>query len=108
MESVGLSNVQLDYLAREDPLLKPYYRGTLPCDGLLSKPSHKECAYIVNTDDKGKPGKHWMALWTKGNVCKVMDSYGLPIEIYGVKPLEAWLKQWKYVVSNGQSPKCEQ
>ena len=67
------------------------------------KPSHKECAYIVNTDEKGKSGEQWMALWTKGNVCEVMDSYGLPIEIYGAKPLEAWLRQWKFVVSNGQS-----
>ena len=32
-----------------------------------------------------------------------MDSYALPIEVYGAKPLEDWLKRWKYVVSNGQS-----
>ena len=59
--------------------------------------------YIVNTDKKGQPGKHWIALWTRDNLCKVMDSYALPINVYGAKPLEDWLKQWKYVVSNGQS-----
>ena len=60
-------------------------------------------AYIVNTDKKGQPGKHWIALWTRDNLCEVMDSYALPINVYGAKPLEDWLKQWKYVVSNGQS-----
>ena len=35
--------------------------------------------------------------------CEVMDSYGLPMEVYGATPLEAWLKQWKYVGCNGHS-----
>ena len=67
MESVALSNVQLDYLARQDPFLKPYYRGALPCDGLPTNASHKQSAYIVNTDEKSQPGKHWIA-----PVCRVM------------------------------------
>ena len=103
MESVALSNIQLDYLAREDPLLKPHYRGAVPCDGLPKKPNPRTSAYIVNTDEKGKPGRHWIALWTQGNICEVMDSYALPIEFYKATPLETWLKRWKYVVSNGKS-----
>ena len=103
MESVALSNEQLDYLARDDPLLKAYFRGVFPCDGLPSKPRGQQSAYIINTDKKGQPGKHWIALWTRDNLCEVMDSYALPIEVYGAKPLEEWLKKWKYVVSNGQS-----
>ena len=103
MESVALSNVQLDYLARQDPCLKPYYRGALPCDGLPTNASHQQSAYIVNTDEKSQPGKHWIALWTRDNVCEVMDSYGLPVEIYEAKPLEIWLKRWPTIVANGQS-----
>ena len=104
MESVALSNEQLDYLARDDPLLKAYFRGVFPCDGLPDKKYRgRQNAYIVNTDKKGQPGKHWMALWTRDNLCEVMDSYALPIEVYGAQPLEDWLKKWKYVVSNGQS-----
>ena len=61
MESVALSNVQLGYLAREDPLLKPYYRGALPCDGLPKNPRGQQSAYIVNKDKKGQPEKHWIA-----------------------------------------------
>ena len=41
---------------------------------------------IVNTDKKGRPGKHWIVLWTRDQVCEVMDSYGLPLTIYGVNP----------------------
>ena len=91
--------MQLDYLAREDPLLKPNYRGALPCDALPSNASCKKSAYIVNTDEKGQPGKRWIALWMQDKVFEVMDSYGLPLEFYGAK----LLKKWKYVVSNGQS-----
>ena len=64
-------NVQLDYLAREDPLLKPNYRGALPCDALPSNASCKKSAYIVNTDEKGQPGKRWIALWMQDKVFEV-------------------------------------
>ena len=35
--------------------------------------------YIVNTDPHDRPGQHWLAVWTDGNVCEVLDSYALPI-----------------------------
>ena len=108
MESVALSNVQLDYLARDDPLLKAYFPGVFPCDGLPDKNKDKKYrgrqnAYIVNTDKKGRPGKHWIALWTRDDLCEVMDSYALPICVYSAKPLEDWLQHYPYVVSNEQS-----
>ena len=28
-------------------------------------------AYIVNTDPRDQPGKHWIALWTHDNVCEL-------------------------------------
>lgn len=96
MELVALRYIQLKYLAKEDPLLKPYYDGASACDRLPKKLSHKERGYIVKTDEEGK---HWISVWTKGNVCEVMDSYGLPVENYGAKPLEEWrLNQWKFVL----------
>ena len=52
MEQVALNNVQLDYLARDDPQLKPYFYGTVACDRLPKTPQ----GYIVNTD---QPGQHW-------------------------------------------------
>ncbi|KAL9982830.1 hypothetical protein ACROYT_G004939 [Oculina patagonica] len=50
-------------------------------------------------------GRHWIALWTNGNVCEVLDSYALPLEVYQTaQPLQDWLDDhWKYVERNGQS-----
>ena len=51
-----------------------------------------------------EPGEHWLALWTHGNVCEVLDSYALPLEKYEqATPLREWIIQhWKYVVTNGK------
>jgi len=38
MEHVALNNVQLDYLARDDPVLKPVFYGTVACDRLPKSP----------------------------------------------------------------------
>ena len=68
-----------------EPLLKPYYRGALPCDALPKNPRGQQSAYM-NTDKKEQPGKHWIDLWRRDQVCEVMDSYGLPLAIYGAQP----------------------
>ena len=107
MEKVPLNNVQLDYLANTDAILKPCFYTTVACDRLPRQPIKKEPrGYIVNTDPHDRPGRHWLVLWThSGNVCEVMDSYALPLESYETtEPLQDWLKtQWKYVIYNGQS-----
>ena len=105
MELVALNNVQLDYLAREDQILKPYFHGTVAYDRLPKKPSRVPCGYIVNTDPHDQPGRHWLGVWTDGNVCEVMDSFALPLENYETtQPLQEWIaKHWKYHVTNGKS-----
>ena len=106
MEQVALNNVQLDYLARDDPQLKPYFYGTVACDRLPKSPSKKIAqGYIVNTDPHDQPGQHWLAVWTDQNVCEVLDSYALPLEMYEqATPLRDWVvRHWKYVVTNGKS-----
>ena len=45
MEHVALNNVQLDYLARDDPPLKRSFYGTVACDRLPKSP--------VKTQPKG-------------------------------------------------------
>ena len=104
MEQVALNNVQLEYLAREDPSLKPYFYWVVACDRLPKKPTHVPCGYIVNTDPHEKPGKHWLGISTKGNVCEVMDSFALPLEYYQADSLNEWIvKHWKYVVTSTRS-----
>ena len=104
MEFVALSTQELNALADQDPSLKKVFEGTGPCDGLPRRPKKKAC-YIVNTDPEGKPGEHWIALWTENNVCEVMDSYGLPLEWYKTtRPLIDWIiTHWKHWVTNGTS-----
>ena len=83
MEQVALNNVRLNYLAREDPVLKLHFYGTVGSNRLPKKPLKTQPqAYIVNTDPHHQPGEHWLALWTHGNVCEVLESYALPIEKY--------------------------
>ena len=78
---MALNNVQLDYLARDDPELKPVFYGTVACDRLPKSPVKTQPqGYIVNTDPHDQPGQHWLAVWTDGNVCEVLDSYALPMQ----------------------------
>ena len=49
MEHVALNNVQLDYLARDDPQLNPVFYGTVACDRLPKSPVKTQPqGYIVN------------------------------------------------------------
>ena len=106
MEQVALNNVQLDYLARDDPVLAPHFYKTVACDRSPKTPlkTHSQ-AYIVNTDPHHRPGEHWLALWTHGNQCEVMDSYALPLETYQqAASLREWIvRHWKYLTTNGKS-----
>ena len=103
MEQVALSDQQLSYLAQQDPVLKSYFQGVFASDQLPKSPSKRSSAYIVNTDPHDKPGRHWIALWTDQGICEIMDSYAMPISYYQAKPLERWINQWKYNVTNGQA-----
>ena len=63
MEHAALNNVQLDYLARDDPQLKPVFYGTVACDRLPKSPVKTQPqGYIVNTDPHDQPGQHWLAV----------------------------------------------
>ena len=95
MEKVALNNTQLDYLAYTHDKLGRIYGGTLPCDRLPKTRSDEGVhAYIVNTDPDGKPGKHWIALWTTGEDCELFDSFALPLKTYkDSEPLRHWIER---------------
>ena len=106
MEKVALNNLQLDYLAGTHPKLAQVFYGTVPCDRLpKTLPQEGPTAYIVNTDPHDEPGRHWIAIWTEGNVSEIMDSYGLSLEVYGTTDtLLEWLNRHsKYQLHNRQS-----
>ena len=57
MEFVALTTRQLDHLARQDPYLKPIFRGVFASDQLPEgKDNQSRSAYIVNVDTRDKPG----------------------------------------------------
>ena len=106
MEKVALNNLQLDHLARSHPKLSRVFYGTVPCDRLpRTLPQEGQTACIVNTDPHDEPAKHWIAIWTEGNVSEVMDSYGLPLDVYGTTDtIMEWLnRHFKYQLHNGKS-----
>ena len=75
MEFVPLSDDALRYLALDDPILKRVFQGVDPSDGLPSRPTRTmRAAYIVNTDPRGEPGKHWLGLWMEEGACEVMHT----------------------------------
>lgn len=55
MEQVALNNVQLDYLARKDDVLKPHFYDTVACDRLPEKPIRGPCGSTGNTDPQDLP-----------------------------------------------------
>ena len=106
MEKVALNNLQLDYEAGTLLKLARVFYETVPCDRLpRTLPQEGPTAYIVNTDPHDEPGRHWIAIWTEGNVGEVMDSYGLSLEVYDTtEPIMEWLnRHFKYQIHNGQS-----
>ena len=106
MEKVALNNVQLDHLAGTNPDLSRVFHGTVPCDRLpKTLPTEGPTAIIVNTDHHDESGSHWIALWTEGNTCEILDSYALPMEVYGTaEPILAWLnRHFESSVVNGMS-----
>ena len=106
MEWLALSNEQLTQMAQRDPKLAPHFVWVFASDRLPSS-THRDRpqAYVVNTDPHIRPGQHWLALWTPGDdTCEIMGSFGLPLEQYGSRPLEAWLaRHWKVMDTNRQS-----
>lgn len=106
MEKVALNNLQLDHLAQSHPLLSKVFYGTVTCDRLPTKLMKEgPTAYIVNTDPHDEPGTHWIALWTEGNTCEIMDSYAISLDVYGTaQPLKDWLdRHFKFQVANGKT-----
>lgn len=106
MEKVALNNLQLDHLAQSHPQLSKVFYGTVACDRLPSVlVKEGPTAYIVNTDPSDEPGTHWISLWTEGNVCEIMDSYAVSLDVYGTaEPLKEWMnRHFKCQVASGES-----
>ena len=91
-------------LALDDPWLERVFRGVVLADRLPQYPSQiTRATYIVNTDPEGEPGRHWLAISTENDVCKVLDSYGLPLTTYGAPDLLEWLDRRPHLLRSEQT-----
>ena len=94
MEFVALSDSVLRIFGQEDPILKPLFKGVYPADKLPKVSKQETYAMIVNTDPAGKPGQHWLAIFTQWGCCQVFDSFALPLKTYNNPTLQAWFNKW--------------
>lgn len=80
VEGVILPNIPLSDIQLIDAVKKlkiKNFRGVFMRNALLKGPNSHECG-ILNLDDSGGKGTHWVA-WMKSNLEKwYFDSYGLP------------------------------
>ena len=96
VKNVILPNKPLSNFELEDAAMKlkiPYFRGVFLLDTLPRKPNKKECG-IVNFDESGGPGTHWVAWYKNGKTKIYFDSYG-------VQPPLKLLSTWgvRYVIT---------
>ena len=76
------------------------FRGVFPLDIFMREMTRlSEGIYIFNTDPSGSPGRHWLAVYSDGEVCEFFDSYGLPISFYS---LESFFDKLDLTVVNPQ------
>jgi hypothetical protein len=72
-----MNSSQLNFICRNDPILKHTFLGVFARDKLPTTPISVPCALIVNTDIADKDGEHWIAMYIdeqcNGNY---FDSYG--------------------------------
>lgn len=61
------------------------FLGCFPSDNLPHVKTNKSFSVIINTDRKGKPGDHWLALICKKNKGYYFDSFGCPILEFDIK-----------------------
>ncbi len=53
----GMTDQELDHIMRNEP----YYQNCISADEINTLKPHKKMEFIINTDPKSGPGKHWCA-----------------------------------------------
>ena len=66
----------------KDKKTKKIFKGVFARDEVPINFNYPAC-FIVNTDERSKPGHHWLAFfYDKKKVCYFFDSYGKPPSFY--------------------------
>ena len=80
-----------------DSITKKYFVGVFSRDELPKSIKNKPCCFIMNTDNRNQPGRHWLAFYYDVNRNAVFfDSFGLhpshyQLEEYLDKTSNSWI-----------------
>ncbi len=67
----GMTDQELDYIMKDEP----YYQNCISADEINTLKPHKKMEFIINTDPKSGPGKHWCACFIDIDGEKEIDYY---------------------------------
>lgn len=82
-----LSNYDIDDMLKSIPA----YQGCYAADGLPKKKVAGTSYYVVNMQDKNKPGNHWMCIIKEKDKIYFIDPFGFPPNNY----ISSWLHSRK-------------
>src|SRR5688572_4791044 len=84
-------------LKYREPATSTTFIGTYAGDKIPSSRKKKVQAYVVNTENANKSGKHWILIILKNNVGYYFDSYGQrPTNINTLNYLNKNSIKWTY------------
>lgn len=85
----ALHTEQLDYLGRHLAIIPGHvdFIGVFPADCIplqVLRSRSRDTCFIVNTDRRSLPGKHWLAFYynSRDRSIDYFDSFGLPLSFY--------------------------
>ena len=74
---------EIDRLLSHDPFTKTVYGGALARDVFDTRFGETDSRlFVVNTEDSGGEGEHWLAVYKSDDKTYLFDSYGLPRELF--------------------------
>ena len=88
-----MNTLELQQLLKSNPVTKHHVDRVCALDQLPEKIQHRPKLYIVNSQESGRPGKHWLALYfPKWGPAEFFDSLGHGPRYYH-RRLERFLKK---------------
>jgi len=78
-----MNTSQLDHLLMSDPIVRCQFGGVCAADELPLRVPYRPRIYVVNTDNRGQPGRHWVTFYfPKKGPTEFFDSLGHSPDYY--------------------------
>ena len=96
-----MNTLQLHQILTQEPVTQPYVGGVCALDQLPKKVKHRPKLYIVNSQPKHRPGKHWLVLYyPRVGPAEFFDSVGHGPGYYSWRLARYLKKQGGYYIHN--------